>query len=175
MAASFEQDYIFSVNINVLCAMMRDKRFSSELRIDLKSENPELGFVWFRFHHGTSFTSWGEKITITLTPIHELATGVRIHSECGMPTQIIDWGKNRQNVTAIYNCMEKRVPYYLGFTPADVATSAQCSQGQGPSGAVHNRQSAQIHAENRANFCPYCGKGAAWDAVFCGYCGKKIR
>jgi hypothetical protein len=42
----------------------------------------------------TSFFSWGE--TMRITP---LAPNVlRIRSECGLPTQCIDWGKNETNV-----------------------------------------------------------------------------
>ncbi len=41
-----------------------------------------------------SLMSWGE--TMTIAP---LAPNVlRIRSECGLPTQCIDWGKNERNV-----------------------------------------------------------------------------
>ena len=39
------------------------------LNVALKSENPMPNGVWFRIHHGTTFTSWGEKITVTLTDL----------------------------------------------------------------------------------------------------------
>lgn len=54
---------------------------------------------------GMSMTSWGEKITVTLLPVNEYQTGVTVYSECAMPTQIIDWGKNKENVAAILNIL----------------------------------------------------------------------
>lgn len=46
---------------------------------------------------GPSLLSWGEKMTITpLAP-----NVVRVRSECGLPTQCIDWGKNAKNVRSL--------------------------------------------------------------------------
>ena len=50
-----------------------------------------------------SFVSYGEKITVTLTYLGEDKTQIDIVSECGMPTQIIDYGKNKKNVNAIFD------------------------------------------------------------------------
>ena len=42
----------------------------------------------------TTLMSWGENMTI-----QPLAPNiVRIRSQCGLPTQCIDWGKNERNV-----------------------------------------------------------------------------
>ena len=79
----------------------------SNLNVKLVSENPEAnGVTWFRIHHGFSFFSYGEKITVTLSP-RDGGTNVHILSECGMPTQIIDYGKNSRNVKAIFDYLEK--------------------------------------------------------------------
>ena len=40
-----------------------------------------------------SMRSWGEKVRITIEE-----GSIRIESWCSFPTQVIDWGKNRQNV-----------------------------------------------------------------------------
>ncbi len=41
-----------------------------------------------------SLFSWGEVMMIT--PL--AANVIRVRSECGLPTQCIDWGKNQKNV-----------------------------------------------------------------------------
>jgi len=40
--------------------------------------------------------SWGERVRITIEE-----GSIRIESWCSFPTQVIDWGKNRQNVDLI--------------------------------------------------------------------------
>jgi hypothetical protein len=52
-----------------------------------------MGGMW-HVSPGVSLMSWGE--TMTIAP---LAPNIlRVRSECGMPTQCIDWGKNEKNV-----------------------------------------------------------------------------
>lgn len=76
------------------------------LNVTLKSENPESnGTVWFRIHHGMTMLSYAEKITVTLKPAGA-GTEVNVFSTCGLPTQVIDYGKNRQNVNAIFRYLE---------------------------------------------------------------------
>lgn len=41
--------------------------------------------------------SWGEKIRITILPSGIL----QIRSECSLPTQCFDWGKNKKNVNRL--------------------------------------------------------------------------
>lgn len=43
---------------------------------------------------GVSLWSWGETVSIDVLPDHTLA----ITSKCVLPTQCLDWGKNRRNV-----------------------------------------------------------------------------
>ena len=44
-----------------------------------------------------SMTSWGE--TITISPFRtSKGCSLRIKSECSLPTQLIDWGKNNENI-----------------------------------------------------------------------------
>lgn len=57
----------------------------------------------------TSWTSWGENITVTLTQGHQ-GTHVRIRSECSFPLQLLDWGRNKQNVGRIGQLLEARGP-----------------------------------------------------------------
>ncbi|MGM0700334.1 MAG: hypothetical protein ACQEVD_15910 [Actinomycetota bacterium] len=48
----------------------------------------------------TNWKSWGEKLTIHVDQVPE-GTLVRIRSECAFSLQIIDWGKNKDNVQRI--------------------------------------------------------------------------
>ena len=79
------------------------------LNVNLKSENPTPTGVWFRILHGFSMASYGEKITVTLENLGG-GTGVHILSECGMPTQVVDWGKNASNVRVIFAYLEQGLP-----------------------------------------------------------------
>lgn len=148
MAANFHQAFIFNVPMDTVLNIVRDIRFANTLDFELKSENPTPSCVWFRFHHGTSFTSWGEKITITLTPISNFQTNVDVHSECGMPTQVIDWGKNEENASKIFE--------YI-----DVNSRPMPPQ--------HN------YAPPRLYFCSNCGCQLMPDAIFCNNCGSKQK
>ena len=68
------------------------QKITFDLDMSLKSENPTNTGVWFRIHHGMSMVSYGEKIAVTLTPDGN-GTHVHILSECGMPTQLVDYGE----------------------------------------------------------------------------------
>ena len=184
-----------------LVNILRSPGFSAPLNITLKSENPSPSGVWFRFHHGMSWVSYGEKITITLTPLAATTILVQIHSECGMPTQIIDWGKNRSVVTNIYNQL------MISLTSNPDAYSAQSAPQQAPQAASQptyqpapqqapqaapqpTYQPAPQQAPQAApqptyqpapqtaqaggfKFCFKCGSKLAKDAVFCNMCGQK--
>ena len=118
MAASANDVRIMNVGIQPLMALMRDPTFAHVLNIEMKSENFTNNGVWYRFHHGVTFTSWGERITITLIAEGPYTTRIDLHSVCGMPTQIIDWGKNKRNIKAIFEYIEKNIGAYCGVMPA---------------------------------------------------------
>ncbi|PCC18897.1 hypothetical protein [Brevibacterium aurantiacum] len=52
-----------------------------------------------------SWRSWGENLTVNVDEVPG-GTVVRIRSECAFPLQIIDWGKNRDNVSQIKRGLE---------------------------------------------------------------------
>ncbi len=52
-----------------------------------------------------SFFSWGERITIEFLGRGEL----RVTSRCAMPTQWIDWGKNKGNVEKFLDELEETI------------------------------------------------------------------
>jgi hypothetical protein len=54
--------------------------------------NPDGG--WVKARAGFSLRSWGENITISVDD----GGGLQVTSQCLMPTQIVDYGKNKSNV-----------------------------------------------------------------------------
>lgn len=154
MAANHSQSVNFNATLMQIVEVLRNPAFCAELNLELKSENPSAPGVWFRFHHGMSFTSYGEKITVTLTPLAQNATRVEVHSECGMPTQVIDWGKNKQNVCNIIECMQRNVPQ----APIAYAPTAPAQPTPAP----------------ETKFCTMCGKQVIKTANFCNHCGAKL-
>lgn len=95
MGAKHHEKRVYNVDYNAALVAIRSMNKSS-LNIDLQSENPTATGVWFRFTHAMSFKSYGEKITIT---VNRFANGTEIDilSECGLPTQMFDMGKNKEN------------------------------------------------------------------------------
>lgn len=155
MAANHQQTYKMDVSMQQLQSIICSNAFVVQLDLDFKSENPSPTGVWYRLHHGVSFTSWGEKITITLTPLGPMSTQVVIHSECGMPTQVIDWGKNKQIVRNVYE--------YLAANIRQFPLQAPVQPVQQPAEATPPR------------FCSQCGQPITGQGNFCVYCGYKLR
>lgn len=49
--------------------------------------------------------SFGEQIQVTLTP-REDGVLIHFHSACNLETQLIDWGKNRQNAEQFFKVID---------------------------------------------------------------------
>ena len=153
MGAKAEETRVYNVPADGIVAAVRNIP-NAGLNISLTSENPTPTGVWFRFIHGMSFRSYGEKITVTVTP-QGPQTGLHVLSECGMPTQIIDYGKNRNNVTAILSFIDRS----LGAAPQ----AAPAPQAAAPAGV-----------QAGVKYCPQCGAQAKADANFCAKCGNRL-
>jgi hypothetical protein len=54
------------------------------------------GWTW-RTGSSMSLASWGEDISITVTS----ETSILVRSQCILPTQCFDWGRNKKNVLAL--------------------------------------------------------------------------
>lgn len=67
------------------------------------------GFVQGKVSMG--MRSWGENVlaTIGYGPRGAVLT---LRSECALPTQVIDWGKNRQNVELIVEALRPLAPIH---------------------------------------------------------------
>lgn len=69
----------------------------------ITGSDPEAGHIEARTK--TSMRSWGEKITITTSP----AGRVDINSTCYW-IQVVDWGKNKANVNALFSALGQLLP-----------------------------------------------------------------
>ena len=52
----------------------------------------------FTANASMSFTSWGENITVEIFQ----NSLVKVESKCAMPFQLVDWGKNKENVQTFF-------------------------------------------------------------------------
>jgi len=65
------------------------------------------GFIQGKVSAG--MRSWGENVQATIGYGPRGAV-VTLRSECALPTQVIDWGKNRQNVERIVEALRPLAP-----------------------------------------------------------------
>ena len=173
MAANANDSRTYNVTATAFYEILKDVQFSSELRIELKSENFMTGGRWYRFHHGTTMSSWGEKITITINEISPACTRVDIRSECGMPTQVFDWGKNKQNIAAILAYFDR----YL-LAPQFSATNLSFAQSQmQPQEQAFTQPQMQYSpcVESDVCFCVACGTKISKTDRFCYRCGHPVQ
>ena len=98
MAAQYSDKKVANMQIMQLVEKLRNiKGFT------FKGETPDgNGGVNFQLSCDINFFSWGEKIDIHMSPYGEQQTNIEIKSECALPTQIIDMGKNKDNVNNIF-------------------------------------------------------------------------
>ena len=113
MAAKYEQQFILNYNIDPLYHLVSSMNFVQDLKLNLLLNSREPQNCCLRYDHGMSMSSWGEEITMLLTPMNAGTTCVSIRSECTMPTQIIDWGKNKKMVMNIYDYIVRNIGIYV--------------------------------------------------------------
>ena len=176
MAKSAQETRSYQININTIAGVIRTIG-PDNLEMEVRSETPEGAGVWFGLYHGYSPKSWGENITITLTP-STAGTDVNIHSECAMPTQLFDAGKNKSNCQEIFEYIESGLarqdygqqPYQQQF-----AQGTQQNYGQQPYQQQFAQGSQQSYARSDLRPEPvYTSQNpAAGGFIFCTQCGKK--
>lgn len=147
MAASNNQTFIVNASLQQVNALMCDAAFIQGTELTFAAHIPTPNQITFRFTTGVSFTSWGEIVNITIAAIGNNQVQMSIDSECAMPTQIIDYGKNRRNVERVANYVNQNIGRYT-MTP--------------PSAAPAQR------------FCQQCGAQLTPNSQFCTKCGKKL-
>lgn len=164
MARSAKETRQYSAPLEYFSGKLRAVE-SAGLNVSLKSENPTESGVWFRIHHGMTAASYGERITVTLTRLPNGGTGAEIESECVMPTQMFDAGKNKSNVNVIFGYLEKDMPASFpaggAFAPSRQTPPPQQTP---PAGT----------AKPQPKFCIQCGKPLQPGAKFCIGCGRRI-
>ena len=165
MAKKSQEARHYAANINALAQLVRTFP-AARSGFEMKSENPQGTGVWFRLHHGMSMRSYGEKITVTLTP-DAAGTQVDILSECGLPTQLVDYGKNAENVRIIFQYIEACLASATQPQAAPAARGTAQPQ-QAPSAASQPRPQAE------ARFCAKCGTPRMPGANFCAKCGSRF-
>lgn len=67
-----------------------------KLGFDITKEDISEGIILFKV--GMSLFSWGENFKILITKKGENLTRVEIASEAAIGAQLIDWGKNNENI-----------------------------------------------------------------------------
>ena len=162
MAASAQEGRIYPVAMDFVLWKLRNIE-TAGLNLSLKSENPEQnGSIWFRIHHGMSMASYGEKITVTVAPAQG-GTSIHILAQCGLPTQVIDYGKNKKNVAAIFRYIED------GMNAAPPAQQYAAQPVQQPV-----QQPVAQPAPGAVKYCPNCGAPNNPQSNFCIQCGTRL-
>jgi len=152
MGAKFSNSFNFNATMDQAVNLFRDGTFAIQMKFNFLSELPMYNGVQFNYNNGVTFTSWGEDISIVVSFVDPNTVSISVLSECSLPTQIIDWGKNRRNVDKIFQYIGSNIARYATpFVNAPVSGSAQ----SGP--------------------CKYCGNcGAPLNSCdrFCNNCGQ---
>lgn len=121
MAASSMDTRMFNAPMQAMINLFRSPLFFTRNKYTFKGESFNGYFTTFSYSHGVTFTSWGENITVTLSMSPNNMVRVDVRSECSVPTQIIDWGKNKENVNAIFSFIYAHLGQFVnalnGFPP----------------------------------------------------------
>ena len=134
--------------------------YAAGLQYGVTGEQPVRNGVAFTMTHGMTYKSWGENIRVSLTAQGN-GTAAEVYSECAMPTQIFDMGKNKENVATIMGYLMSGAPQQQGYA-------------QQPQHPQQQPRQPQQQAAGGA-FCPECGKAVQSGSVFCSGCGTKLR
>lgn len=173
MAANYQETYIINATVQALCDVIRNPGFANQLKITIRAEAPTPSGMWYKLYHGTSMSSWGENITVDLMPVGANVTQVHIRSECDMPTQIIDWGKNKEMVHSIHQYLET----YVNRNPL-MQNNMQAPPMQVPPMQAQPMQGQPVQAppmQSAGAFCARCGATVNKGANFCAVCGARLN
>lgn len=147
MAAKHQSRKIYQLDIEKVRNAILGVGVSERLPFGFKSESIVGASKVFNLSSDINLASWGEKITVTLTSV-EGGTCVDVLSECAMPTQIIDWGKNQKNVEALFSFLDRNAAVAVVNVPSAAPASEVC-------------------------FCAKCGNKMQKSDKFCCKCGEK--
>ncbi len=164
MAANHREYRFFPGSIEYYIGKVRNVP-AAGLKFGISGEQPIPNGLLFFLRHGACLASWGESIKLALVAQGD-QTGVDILSECSLGTQVVDWGKNRENVIALFNYLTQGNPYLgQGYAPPQ-QSFPQPQQGGAPA-----PQAAAVGSVT----CPNCGNSVEGNAAFCTVCGMRLR
>lgn len=140
--------------------------YAAGLKYGVLGEQPTPGGVVVSLNHGYTPSSWGENLRITLTS-QGGGTGVEIYSECAMPTQLFDLGRNKKNVAEIFDYLQSGAPQQGYAQPQQGYSQPQQNFEQPQQNFEQPRQAG--------GFCPNCGAAVGGNANFCPGCGSRLK
>ena len=129
-----------------------------DTKYNVLNEQPIVDGLLFLIEHGVSFSSWGENVKLALIYQGDY-TIVDIYSECVLPTQIFDFGKNKENVTRLFNYLiQENLPLQQIYSQPE------------------QNESCPPQAEaNKSIVCPNCRRVLNITDNFCWGCGTKLK
>lgn len=184
MAAKFQDTKSYPLPIQCFVLEMRSQPIRDFMKIKWVGE--ELlpnGALHYQYQHGMGMASWGETIDIWLTAQGERNTQVDIKSECYLPTQIMDWGKNRENVVNIFMYLDHCVNTFLTNNGPNFAIpQVELPQQQTPAQPHPVQPTQQMQqpvqqpqqAQYQPPVCPNCRTPITPGAKFCSNCGTRL-
>lgn len=122
---------------------------------EVRFSDPQLGRISARAP--MSLKASGENVLLQIAPS---GTGTEVRIESSSSAQVVDWGKNKQNVEKVIVGLAAHLRAAAKPTSAPVPGNvpAPNTQGENP----------------RPNFCPSCGATAPSTGKFCSNCGKAL-
>ena len=139
MGASHSGSFMVQSSLAQVNALICDPIFAQQNGLTFVNYVPFPNQVTFNFSSGVTFTSWGEDVQISISSTGPNQVMMMVNSVCSMPTQVVDWGKNAENVNRIANYVLMNIGRYT------MAPAQQFCQHCG----------AQV---NGGTFCPKCGQ-----------------
>lgn len=94
MTVSYETTIVKSIDIDTWAETL--DAIAERLEQTMSWRLASRGHEMLEYNVPLTMRSWGERVRITIEE-----GSIRIESWCSFPTQVIDWGKNRQNVDLI--------------------------------------------------------------------------
>ena len=184
MAAKSQNSKVYPLPVQCFVLEMRAQPIRDFMKIKWVAEDRlPNGALHYQYQHGVGMASWGETIDIWLTALGERATQVDIRSECYLPTQVVDWGKNKENVVNLFNYLDYCVNTYLANNGENAPIPQVELPGMPPQPPVQQPvqpqpmqppvQQAQYQQPPQA-VCPTCRVALPQGAHFCPNCGTKL-
>ncbi|MBQ9942345.1 MAG: hypothetical protein IJP03_04995 [Christensenellaceae bacterium] len=106
MAAFYVETKVIDKHIDVLAQKIRDIA-TFRPKMTFTGEKAIEGGCEMTAKTGFSMTSYGERMTITMKYLNAQQTEVKVFSKSAMPTVILDFGQNSENVGFIFFWLNK--------------------------------------------------------------------